>query len=99
MDEGILEAFVKEEMETSSPRKYVAGIPVYTSRRFGLPGDFGGVVLGDFGSAVRGDLKRNHDQPNVYRPPEVMVKAAWSYPADIWNVGKSCAAGCHVNAV
>lgn len=58
------------------------------SRRLGLPKDFGRIVLSDFGSAVRGDLKRNHDaQPNVYRAPEVMVKAAWSYPIDIWNVG------------
>ncbi|ROT35114.1 kinase domain-containing protein [Sodiomyces alkalinus F11] len=88
VDQGILEAFVKEELETPSPRKYVGGTPIYMSRRFGLPEDFGRIVLSDFGSAVRGDTKRNHDaQPNVYRSPEVMIKAAWSYPVDIWNVG------------
>lgn len=33
-------------------------------------------------------MERNHDaQPNVYRSPEVMVKAPWSYHVDIWNVG------------
>ena len=88
VDEGILEAFVKDEIEKPSPRKYIDGFPVYKSRRFGLPQDFGRIILGDFGSIVKGDMKRNHDaQPNVYRSPEVMVKAPWSYPIDIWNVG------------
>lgn len=75
-------------MEEPSPRKDVDGAPVYMSRRFGLPQDFGGIVLGDFGTAVSGDVKRNQDaQPNVYRSPEVMIGAEWSYPVDIWNVG------------
>lgn len=88
MDDGILEAFVKAELETPSPRKFVGGTAVYRSRQFELPTEFGGAVLSDFGAAVRGDQKRNHDaQPNVYRSPEVMLKAEWSYPVDIWNVG------------
>ncbi|EQK99102.1 protein kinase domain-containing protein [Ophiocordyceps sinensis CO18] len=88
VDQGIFEAFVKEEMERPSPRKHVNSATVYMSRRFGLPKDFGRIVLSDVGSTVRGDVKRNHDaQPNVYRSPEVMVKAEWSYPVDIWNVG------------
>lgn len=75
-------------MDSPSPRKFVNGSPVYMSRPFELPRDFGAVVLSDFGSAVRGDLKRNHDaQPTVYRSPEVMLKAEWIYPVDIWNVG------------
>jgi serine/threonine-protein kinase SRPK3 len=53
-----------------------------------LPRTFGKAVLSDFGSAVRGDERRNRDaQPNVYRSPEVMLEAEWSYPVDIWNVG------------
>lgn len=52
--------------------------------RFGLPNDFGDVVLSDFGAAVRGDVERNHDaQPDVYRSPEVMLMMEWSYPLDI----------------
>ncbi|EZF32053.1 CMGC/SRPK protein kinase [Trichophyton interdigitale MR816] len=87
-DKSILEEFTNAEMENPSPRKFIDGIPVYMSRRFGLPKTFGRAVLGDFGSAVRGDEKRNHDaQPNVYRSPEVMLKTDWSYPVDIWNVG------------
>ncbi|KAF5122211.1 putative serine/threonine-protein kinase sky1 [Metarhizium anisopliae] len=57
------------------------------SRRFGLPREFGRIVLSDFGEVVKGDVKRNHNaQPDVYRSPEVMLKAAWSYPIDIWDV-------------
>lgn len=75
-------------MENPSPRKFINGIPVFASRRFELPKTFGRAILSDFGSAVRGDEKRDHDaQPNVYRSPEVMLKAEWSYPVDIWNVG------------
>lgn len=75
-------------MENPSPRKFINGIPVYASRRFGLPKTFGRAILSDFGSAVRGDEKRDHDaQPNVCRSPEVMLKTEWSYPVDIWNVG------------
>ncbi|KAK0655487.1 CMGC protein kinase [Cercophora newfieldiana] len=88
VDDRILKAFVKAELETPSPRKFVGGAAVYRSRQFELPTEFGGAVLSDFGAAVRGDQKRNHDaQPNVYRSPEVMLKAEWSYPVDIWNVG------------
>jgi hypothetical protein len=79
IDEKILKSFAEEELQTPSPRKYVDGAPVYMSRRFGLPEDFGRIILSDFGAAVRGDVKRNHDaQPNVYRSPEVMLMAPWS---------------------
>lgn len=88
VDEGILEAFVQSEMKSPSPRKHVDGAPIYRSRRFGLPNDFGRIILSDFGTVVNGELKRNHDaQPNIYRAPEVMLNAPWSYPIDIWNVG------------
>ncbi|KAF4633002.1 hypothetical protein G7Y89_g5128 [Cudoniella acicularis] len=88
VDNQLLEEFTMAEIETPSPRKFIKGAPVYMSRKFGLPREFGDIVLSDFGSAVRGNQKRNHDaQPNVYRSPEVMLKVAWSYPVDIWNVG------------
>ncbi|CAG8354151.1 unnamed protein product [Penicillium salamii] len=41
-------------------------------------------LLCDFGSAVQGEEERNHNaQPEIYRSPEVMLMANWSYPADI----------------
>lgn len=53
----------------------------------GLPDSFCRIILSDFGTVVDGGLKRNHDaQPNIYRSPEVMLSAPWSYPIDIWNV-------------
>ncbi len=88
VDQSILQAFVKAEQETPSPRKVVNGTPIYQSRRFERPKEYGGLVLSDFGAAVWGDLKRSHDaQPAVYRSPEVMLETKWSYPVDIWNVG------------
>ncbi|KAK8902475.1 hypothetical protein QC760_008981 [Botrytis cinerea] len=87
-DKSILDAFTEAEMKHPSPRKVVNDVTVYASRRFDVPRIFGYSVLSDFGSAVRGDLKRNHGAgPQIYRAPEVMIKAAWSYPIDIWNVG------------
>jgi hypothetical protein len=88
VDESILDAFTKAELETPTPRKIIGENIIYMSRQFGLPKVFGDVLLSDFGAAVSGDEKRNHDaQPKVYRAPEVMLKMEWSYPVDIWNVG------------
>lgn len=66
------------------------GYTVYASRAFGSPSDksIGEPLLSDFGSAVSGDVEHEEDvQPNVYRAPEVCLKAPWSYSIDIWNVG------------
>jgi hypothetical protein len=69
-------------------RKFIDGAPVYASRQFDVPESFGRAILSDFGSAVRGDEKQKHNtQPNVYRSPEVMLKADWSYPVDICSAG------------
>ncbi|KAJ3495876.1 hypothetical protein NLG97_g3067 [Lecanicillium saksenae] len=87
-DDGILESFVQSEVESPTPRKKVYGAPGYLSRRFGLPEEFGRIILSDFGEVVDGDVRRTHNtQPNVYRSPEVMLQVPWSYPIDIWNVG------------
>jgi serine/threonine-protein kinase SRPK3 len=55
VDDRIIDAFAKAELETPSPRKFVKGTPVYRSRQFELPTEFGGAVLNDFGAAIRGD--------------------------------------------
>lgn len=88
VDKYDLAAFTEAELETPSDRKFVGDTTVYLSRRFGLPKEFGDVVLSDFGSAVREDKVRKYDaQPDVYRSPEVMLMTEWSYPIDTWNVG------------
>ncbi|KAK0748074.1 CMGC protein kinase [Apiosordaria backusii] len=91
VDKQVLERFTQSELAEPSPRKFVGeekNIPVYVSRRFDRPKEFGYSVLNDFGSATRGDVKNEYDcQPDVYRSPEVMLEAEWSYPIDIWNIG------------
>ncbi len=45
--------------------------------------------MSDLDSAVSGDVEHEEDvQPNVYRAPEVCLKAPWSYRIGIWNVGR-----------
>lgn len=46
--------------------------------------------ISDFSAAVFGDVltPHNHDiQPQPFCAPEVLLKAGWSYSADIWNLG------------
>ncbi|KAK5937467.1 hypothetical protein PMZ80_010085 [Knufia obscura] len=87
-DNSILERFVQDEMEDPTPRKHIDGYTIYASRIFRQPKTFGDAVISDLGEAEDGKLQRHHNaQPNWYRSPEVMLKADWSYPADIWNVG------------
>ncbi|PYH89295.1 kinase-like protein [Aspergillus ellipticus CBS 707.79] len=56
-DDSVLDSFVKEEMEITSARKLVDGVlPVYASRRFGMPAG------ARFGRAVLGDESQTHDE-------------------------------------
>lgn len=48
-------------MKGRSPPKYVDGALIYKSGRFGLPDNFGRIILRDFGTVVNGELKRNYD--------------------------------------
>ncbi|CAG8139920.1 unnamed protein product [Penicillium salamii] len=87
-DISVLKKFVQGEVKNPSPRKIVSDRTIYLSRLLDPPKKFGRALLCDFGEAVQGEEKRNHNaQPEFYRSPEVMLKANWSYPADIWNLG------------
>ncbi|KAL9609834.1 MAG: hypothetical protein Q9167_005422 [Letrouitia subvulpina] len=89
-DKSIIQKFIKAEQEHPSARKEVQGYPVYASRAFESPSgkSIGEPLLSDFGSAVSGEVEHDEDvQPNVYRAPEMCLKAPWSYSIDIWNVG------------
>ena len=89
-DNSIIQKYIKAEQEHPSPRKEVQGYTIYASRAFDSPSgkSIGEPLLSDFGSAVFGDVEHDEDvQPNVYRAPEVCLKAPWSYSIDIWNVG------------
>ena len=89
-DRSIIQKFIEAEQEHPSPRKEEQGYTIYLSRAFDSPSgkSIGEPLLSDFGSAVFGDVEHDEDvQPNVYRAPEVCLKAPWSYSIDIWNVG------------
>ncbi|PYH64478.1 U4/U6 small nuclear ribonucleoprotein PRP4 [Aspergillus vadensis CBS 113365] len=77
--------FEEEEIRMPSARKVLQDRIIYRSSRF-PPGD-GLPLLSDFGEARLGDEKHNEDiMPNLYRSPEVILKASWDYKVDIWSV-------------
>ncbi|KAI1855941.1 hypothetical protein JX265_012024 [Neoarthrinium moseri] len=87
-DVSVFAEFEEEEIQKPCPRKEVEARTIYTSRAIKSPGQIGPPVLCDFGSAVFGDSDHLECvQPNVYRAPEVTLRASWDYKIDIWNVG------------
>lgn len=87
-DDSVFSAFEEQELLDPSPRKVVDGRTIYLSRELRMPKDWGAPVLCDFGSAVTGDQEHLEDvQPDIYRAPEVILEAPWSYQADVWNAG------------
>ncbi|KAM0280371.1 hypothetical protein ACHAQH_004084 [Verticillium albo-atrum] len=87
-DDSVFTAFEEQELLNPSPRKTVDGRTIYLSRELQMPKTWGAPVLCDFGSAAIGDREHLEDvQPDIYRAPEVIIEAPWSYEIDIWNVG------------
>ena len=88
-DDSVFAAFEDQELLEPSARKLVDGDrSIYVSRELQMPKEWGALVLCDFGSAVPGDMEHSEDvQPDVYRAPEVILEAPWSYQIDIWNAG------------
>ncbi|KAM5508252.1 magnesium ion transporter [Microsporum canis] len=87
-DDSVFSDFEERELQTPSPRKEVDGNTIYVSRELRMPKEMGPPVLCDFGSAMPGDIEHSEDiQPNIYRAPEVILEAPWTYSVDIWNVG------------
>ncbi|KAI4287976.1 MAG: hypothetical protein L6R35_002760 [Caloplaca aegaea] len=89
-DKSILERDARDEMENPLPQKKYDDRTIYLSRNnYGQPGTVTGIVsITDFGHSVRGD-DSNHGciQAEVYRAPEVILEAGWTYSGDIWNLG------------
>ncbi|PLN85805.1 protein kinase-like protein [Aspergillus taichungensis] len=76
-DDSVLSEFENNELQHPCPRKDSECL-----KNLGAP------ILCDFGSAVMGDEEHSEDiQPDIYRAPEVILQAPWSYKVDIWNVG------------
>ncbi|KAM5344911.1 hypothetical protein ACJ41O_010773 [Fusarium nematophilum] len=87
-DDSVFSAFEEQELLDPSPRKLVDERAIYVSRELQMPKHWGAPVLCDLGSAVAGDVEHLEDiQPDIYRAPEVILEAPWSYQVDIWNTG------------
>lgn len=88
-DDTVFTAFEEREMTEPSPRKIIdESRSIYLSRELPMTKGFGAPVLCDLGSAVVGDIEHVEDiQPDIYRAPEVVLEAPWSYEVDIWNAG------------
>ncbi|PGH11978.1 serine/threonine protein kinase [Helicocarpus griseus UAMH5409] len=76
----------KAEIETPSPSKVIdQNRTIYTSQIL-LPGN-GFPLFSDFGEARFGNESHDEDiMPNMYRPPEVVLKMNWDCKVDIWNI-------------
>ncbi|EEU45186.1 uncharacterized protein NECHADRAFT_41442 [Fusarium vanettenii 77-13-4] len=85
---SVFNDFEEQELVDPSPRKLVDERAIHLSRKLRMPKTWGAPVLCDFGSAVTGDIEHTEDiQPDIYRAPEVILEAPWSYQVDIWNTG------------
>jgi hypothetical protein len=79
--------FVSAEFENPTPRKFVYGHPVYKSRRFGNltyrePVSCATLEM----SFQERRLVYRMAQPDYYKAPEILLRAPWGYPIDIWNL-------------
>ncbi|EEP81764.1 predicted protein [Uncinocarpus reesii 1704] len=91
-DPAVLEEYVRRQESDPALCTEIDGRPVYeSSLDFGpLKRGVGKLRMSDFGAAVSGDVPTpyNHDiQPQEFCAPEVLLKATWTYSADIWNLG------------
>ncbi|KAK5445364.1 hypothetical protein LTS15_010145 [Exophiala xenobiotica] len=90
-DEEVIRELIEDEQENPTPAKVSGDRLIYAHRNFG---DFkrapGRPKIADFGLAVKVTDNKpfNHPiQPDLLQAPEVILRAGWSYSADIWNLG------------
>lgn len=89
-DSSILKREVEAEYADPLPQKSTGDRKIYLSRNnFGQPSTIPGIIsITDFGHSTKGDIA-NYGciQAEVYRAPEVILDAGWTYSADIWSLG------------
>lgn len=99
-DPSILEESAREEYEHPLPQKMCPdGRTMYLSRNdFGISEKTTGIIqITDFDLSVRGNRpNRGYIQAEIYRAPEAILDAGYSYSADIWSLGAMvCLKYCH----
>lgn len=89
-DKSLLVKDARDEYENPLPQKKYDDRTIYLSRNnYGQPASITGIVsITDFGFSAQEDISHHGCiQANVYRAPEVILDAGWTYSADIWNLG------------
>lgn len=89
-DDAIIHELIEDEQMHPSPAKLYDDRRIYAHRNFGdFRGAPGRPKIADFGLAVQSSNSTfNHPiQPDLLQAPEVILRAGWSYSADIWNLG------------
>ncbi|PWY62164.1 kinase-like protein [Aspergillus eucalypticola CBS 122712] len=90
-DSSILAKDAEDEYKNPLPQKtYHDGRTIYLSRNnYGLTSKTTGMIqITGFDLSVRGDRPNfGCIQAEIYRAPEVILDAGYSYSADIWNLG------------
>ena len=90
-DLSLLEESARDGYEHPLPQKTNSdGRTIYLSRNdYGLPLKTTGIIqITDYDLSVSGN--RENDgciQAEIYRAPDVILDAGYSYSADIWNLG------------
>lgn len=89
-DVSILEQDAKDEYTNPLPQKQIDERTIYLSRNnYGkLRRPTGMIAITDFDLSVTGDVPRAGSiQVDIFRAPEVILGAGYTYAADIWNLG------------
>ncbi|POR31911.1 Uncharacterized protein TPAR_07878 [Tolypocladium paradoxum] len=91
-DPSMLDRYARDELDNPLPQKQCEdGRLIYLSRNnYGKPAAGTGMIrITDFDLAVAGDSssRMGSIQADVYRAPEVILEAGYTYSADIWNLG------------
>lgn len=93
-DRSLLDIAAREEYDDPLPQKHLENSEriIYLSRsNYGNPRGITGLVeITDLGLAKRsspGQINTGPIQAELYRTPEVILDAGYSYSADIWSLG------------
>ena len=89
-DPAILARDARDEYDHPLPQKHVNGRTIYLARNdYGQISTSTGVIqITDFDRSVSGDIQHTGCiQAEIYRAPEVILDAGYSYGADIWSLG------------